>query len=228
LRVISWNLLRKTGAAVRDVAALIELHHPDLLFMQEATEEIEALPSAIGGQLFHQHLHNRVYGLAAWSRHTLVQPQALPLPVSRMPGRVPPRIAQIVRADGVTFANVHLSHGQILNRRQLIRIASALQGPAAIIGDYNAIGPTTLSGFKDIGPRERTHLATNILPFRLDRCMARGLECNAAQVLHRGPSDHHPILVNLDVARNSALDVQRSPPSHSDVNLFRRRERAAR
>jgi hypothetical protein len=42
-------LLRRTGAAVTDVAALIEVHHPDLLFMQEATEEIEALPCAIGG-----------------------------------------------------------------------------------------------------------------------------------------------------------------------------------
>ena len=35
----------------------------------------------------------------------------------------------------ITFANVHLSHGQLLNRRQLARIASALKGkPSAIIG----------------------------------------------------------------------------------------------
>ena len=210
MKVISWNLLRRTGAAVTDVAALIEVHHPDLLFMQEATEEIEALPSAIGGHLVHQHLSKRIYGLAAWSRDALVRPYALPLPVSRMPGRVPPRIAQIVRVDGVTFANVHLSHGQILNRRQLIRIASALQGPAAIIGDYNAIGWTKLSGFKDIGPRERTHLATNILPFRLDRCMTRGVECTAARVLHRGPSDYHPILLSLEVARDSVRDAQQA------------------
>jgi endonuclease/exonuclease/phosphatase (EEP) superfamily protein YafD len=202
LRVISWNLLRRTGAAVKDVAALIEAHHPDLLFMQEATEEIETLRSAVGGHLLHQHLHQRIYGLAAWSKHVLVQPYALPLPVSRMPGRVPPRIAQIVSVDGVTFANVHLSHGQLLNRRQLVRIAGALQGAAAIIGDYNAVGPTKLFGFKDIGPRERTHLATNILPFRLDRCMARGLDCSVAQVLHRGPSDHHPILLHLSVAQD--------------------------
>jgi len=209
MKVISWNLLRRSGASVKDVAALIAAHHPDLLFMQEATEEIEALPSVIGGHLFRQHLHQRIYGLAAWSRHALLQPEALPLPVSRMPGRMPPRIAQIVRVHGVTFANVHLSHGQILNRRQLIRIASALEGPAVIIGDYNAVGPTKVSGFKDIGPRKRTHLATNILPFRLDRCMARGLLCSSSLVLHRGPSDHHPILLGLEVVRDSVLDLQR-------------------
>jgi endonuclease/exonuclease/phosphatase family metal-dependent hydrolase len=171
--------------------------------MQEATEDIDALPSVAGGHLFRQHLHDRIHGLAAWSRRNLLRLHALPLPVSKMPGRMPPRIAQIVSVDGVTFANVHLSHGQFLNRRQLTRIARALEGPAAIIGDYNAVGPTRLSGFRDIGPRERTHLATNILPFRLDRCLARGLECSAAHVLHRGPSDHHPILLQLSVARDS-------------------------
>jgi hypothetical protein len=33
--------------------------------------------------------------------------------------------------------------------------------------------------------------------------MARGLECIAAQALHRGPSDHHPILLTLSVAQAS-------------------------
>jgi hypothetical protein len=37
LKVISWNLLRLTGAGVEDVAALIEQHRPDLLLLQEAT-----------------------------------------------------------------------------------------------------------------------------------------------------------------------------------------------
>ena len=31
LKVISWNLLRLTGAGVEDVAALIQQHRPDLL-----------------------------------------------------------------------------------------------------------------------------------------------------------------------------------------------------
>ncbi|HEY7764982.1 MAG TPA: endonuclease/exonuclease/phosphatase family protein [Aestuariivirgaceae bacterium] len=204
MRVISWNLLRLTGAAVKDVAALIEGYHPDLLLMQEATEEVAALPTIVGGHCFREHLHGRIYGLAAWSRHPLTPPYALPLPVSAMPGKVPPRVAQIVCFGVVTFANVHLSHGQFLNRWQLSRIARTLEGPAAIVGDYNAVGPTRLSGFKDVGPRKPTHIASNIIPFRLDRCMARGLDCTDARVLRRGPSDHHPIILNLNVTSGTA------------------------
>jgi endonuclease/exonuclease/phosphatase (EEP) superfamily protein YafD len=200
LKVISWNLLRRTGAAVEDVASLIDREQPDLLLMQEATKEIEALPSLAGGHFHREPLPGRIHGLAAWSTHPLPLPQVLPLPVSRMPGRVAPRVAQLVRIGDVTFANVHLSHGQLLNRRQLLRIASVLEGPAAVIGDYNAVGPTILPGFRDVGPREPTHLASKVLPFRLDRCLVRDLSCADARTLERGPSDHHPIVLVLRAA----------------------------
>ena len=116
-----------------------------------------------------------------------------------MPGRVPPRLAQIVKLGDVTFANVHLSHGQLLNRRQFLVIARSLDAPSAIIGDYNAVGPIELAGFRDVGPRQPTLLANNIISFRLDRCLALGLRCTHTQVLARGPSDHHPILLDLSV-----------------------------
>jgi len=96
-----------------------------------------------------------------------------------MPGRVPPRIAQVLRMGDITFANVHLSHGQVLNRLQLTRIARNLEGPAAVIGDYNAWGPTVLHGFRDVGPREATHIQQKLLRFRLDRCLVRGLTAPA-------------------------------------------------
>ncbi|HEX3970455.1 MAG TPA: endonuclease/exonuclease/phosphatase family protein, partial [Stellaceae bacterium] len=70
----------------------------------------------------------------------------------------------------------------------------------AVIGDYNAVGPTIISGFKDVGPREPTIRAADILPFRLDRCLIRGLHCAEVRTLARGPSDHHPIVVELKVA----------------------------
>jgi hypothetical protein len=71
-----------------------------------------------------------------------------------------------------------------------VRAAAArLDGPAAIIGDYNAVGDVRLTGFHDAGPRMRTHKFRT----RLDRCLAREIECLSAAVLDRGPSDHHPI-----------------------------------
>jgi endonuclease/exonuclease/phosphatase (EEP) superfamily protein YafD len=199
LRVVSWNLLRRVGACVEDVARLVKSHHPDLLFLQEATEEITALPTLVGGHFFRHGMERRIYGLAAWSPHPFPPTTALRLPASVLPGRVPPRHAQLVQFHGVSFANVHLSHGQFLNRWQLLHIASALEGPAAIIGDYNAVGPTLLPGFRDIGPRRRTHRSGNIVNLRLDRCLARDLRATGAQVLERGASDHHPIVLDLSV-----------------------------
>jgi endonuclease/exonuclease/phosphatase (EEP) superfamily protein YafD len=121
----------------------------------------------------------------------------LRLPASVLQGRVPPRHAQLVQLGGVSFANVHLSHGQFLNRWQLLHIASTLEGPAAIVGDFNAVGPTLLPGFRDIGPRRRTHRSANIVNLRLDRCLARDLDAMGSMVLERGASDHHPIVLDL-------------------------------
>jgi len=199
LRVMSWNLLRRIGAGVGDVADLASLYRPDLFLMQEATVEIAELPNLIGGTLIREPMARRIYGLAAWSPHPIRTRGAHPLPVSKLPGRVPPRLAQIIELSGISFANVHLSHGQILNRRQLSSVMRTLEGPAAIVGDYNAVGPVYLADFLDIGPRQRTHRAANVIPLRLDRCMARGLRCIESKVLERGPSDHHPILLELEI-----------------------------
>jgi exonuclease III len=201
MRIISWNLLRLEGAAVGDVAGLLERERPDLLLMQEVTQHMDVLPRMVSGHYHRLPWPGRIHGLAVWSRHNFATPQVLPLPASPLPGRLPRRRTQIVKVGDITFANVHLSHGQLLNRRQLLRIAAALHGrPSAIIGDYNAVGPSLIPGFKDVGPREATHHAGNVVPFRLDRCLAHGLHCSLASTLDFGPSDHRPIVLDLQVA----------------------------
>src|SRR3982751_2686253 len=199
LRVASWNLLRRVGAGVDDVARLVKSHHPDLLLLQECTENISCLPSLVGGHFFRHPMQARIYGLAAWSPHPLPASTAIRLPYSILPGRVPPRLAQIISFGGITIANVHLSHGQFLNRFQLRHIMEQMEGPAAIIGDFNAVGPVGFQGFSDIGPRMRTHRAGKIIALRLDRCIARGLICSASEVLDKGPSDHHPMVLDMKV-----------------------------
>ena len=67
IKIISWNLLRLVGASLGDVARLIERQTPDLLLMQEATEEIDGLPLLLGGHYHRASLPGRVHGLAAWS-----------------------------------------------------------------------------------------------------------------------------------------------------------------
>jgi endonuclease/exonuclease/phosphatase family metal-dependent hydrolase len=208
VRIISWNLLRLEGAAVDDVAAMLERERPDLLLMQEATQHLDTLPARVPGHYHRLPWPGRIHGLAAWSRHRFAAPQVLPLPASPLPGRLPRRRTQIVQVGDITFANVHLSHGQLLNRRQLLRIAAALRGrPSAIIGDYNAVGPSLIPGFADVGPREPTHFGGDVVPFRLDRCLVHRLVCTFTGTLDFGPSDHRPIVLDLQVADAKAERV---------------------
>lgn len=197
LRILSWNLLHRNGAVFEDIQSLVEKVKPDLFLMQEVTREIDVLGRGMDGNFHWQQWAKRRHGLAIWCRHQLENVAPLELPYSKIPGSFPQRSAQFIQIDGITIANVHLSHGQVMNRKQLRKIASSTSGPTAIIGDYNAVGPTTIKDFKDVGPRNVTHFAQKVVPFRLDRCLVRELECTRAKSLNRGRSDHKPILLEL-------------------------------
>jgi len=202
IKLISWNLLRLTGASVDDIVRLIRREDPDLLLMQEATHEIDGLARIVGGEFHRTLMPGRIHGLAMWSPVPLaVKPVVLAL----QNGAMFNRICQIVDLGSISVANVHLSHGQILNRRQLRRIAGVLPHRAAVLGDYNLIGPTLLPGFHDVGPREPTHIAGDMVPLRIDRCLIRGTACLEARALLRETSDHRPIVVRLSAAAHARV-----------------------
>jgi endonuclease/exonuclease/phosphatase (EEP) superfamily protein YafD len=79
-------------------------------------------------------------------------------------------------------------------------VAKELPHRAAVVGDYNLVGPALLPGFRDVGPREHTHVAGDMVPVRIDRCLVRGVGCLGARALLREASDHRPIMVTLDLA----------------------------
>jgi endonuclease/exonuclease/phosphatase (EEP) superfamily protein YafD len=195
LKILSWNLLHSVGAGVEQVARLIALHEPDLLLMQEATAVIDALPALCPGFYDRVVLPGRLHGLAAWSRAPFHAP-AETLKLQR--GLIVRRVCQILDVQDFSVANVHLSHGQLLNRLQLRRIARALPPRAVIVGDCNMVGAPLLPGFQDAGGRQATHRSARILPLRLDRCFIRGLRCVSAETLQRGASDHRPLLVVIE------------------------------
>lgn len=198
LKIISWNLLHSVGAGLDEVAQLILVERPDLLLMQETTAAIDRLPMKVGGFYARDPLPGRLHGLAAWSPVAFaVPPQARNL----QRGLIVRRVCQVLEFAHFGVANVHLSHGQMLNRRQLREIARMLPRSAAILGDCNLVGPSLLPGFRDVGPRRWTHVAGRLLPVRLDRCFVRELEASGAHVLARGTSDHHPIAVRLVIPR---------------------------
>lgn len=196
VKIVSWNLLRLTGASLDDVVRLARREQPDLLLMQEATQRIDELPSRIGGTYARVLLPGRIHGLAMWSPTPLPPPVVVELPA----GAMFERVCQVVDVGTFSVANVHLSHGQLLNRRQLRWIAAMLPPRAAVLGDYNLVGPAMLRGFRDVGPREPTHNSLDMVPLRLDRCLVRGLICVEAAALVREASDHRPIVVRLGTA----------------------------
>ncbi len=196
LSVISWNLLRLVGASLDEVVALIRREHPDMLLMQEATQRIDALPTRVGGYYARVPLPGRVHGLAIWSATEFSAPRIVALPA----GSMVERVAQIVDAGPFSLANVHLSHGQVLNRRQLRAVVRHMPPRAAVLGDYNLVGPALVPGFRDVGPREPTHRSLDLVPLRIDRCLVRGLICHDARALPRAGSDHRPIAVRLHQA----------------------------
>jgi endonuclease/exonuclease/phosphatase (EEP) superfamily protein YafD len=197
LKIVSWNLLRVTGASLDDVILLIRRERPDLVLMQEASAVIDALPARLGGEYGRAPLPGRIHGPAYWSPTPLARPaQVLPLPS----GTLVHRVCQLLDLGAFSVANVHLSHGQLLNRRQLRHIADLLPYHAAVLGDYNLLGPALVPGFRDVGPRHPTHRMGDLVPLRIDRCLVRGLTCADTAVLPRGVSDHRPIVVHLALA----------------------------
>ncbi|BAK83145.1 endonuclease/exonuclease/phosphatase family protein [Komagataeibacter medellinensis] len=194
LKVVSWNLLRRIGATVRDVIELIHAEQPDLLLMQEATVDIDTLPTLVGGHYARSPLPGRIHGLACWSPHPYHRP---PLTCTLPAGTLIRRVAQVVACGPLVVANVHLSHGQLLNRRQLRRLVQILPHQAAILGDFNQVGPALVRHFHDVGPRAPTHRMADMLPIRLDRCLVRGLDCLERHVIENYASDHRPISVML-------------------------------
>ena len=193
IKIVSWNLLRLVGATLEDVVRLARQERPHLFLMQEATKRIDDLPNRIGGFYTRVLQPGRIHGLAVWSPVELPKAKVIELPA----GAMFKRVSLVVDVGPFSVANVHLSHGQVLNRRQLRALAQTLPPRAAVLGDYNLVGPALLPGFRDVGPREPTHVAGDVLPLRIDRCLVRGLLCGSVQALHRSASDHRPIVVRL-------------------------------
>ena len=198
LRVLSWNVLRRCGATPGEVAAWVHAEAVDLVLLQEADDTFRSLSALLGGEYQGRAFDGGPDGLGAWSRAGLQDVRWLDL---EMPDNGPKmrrkRRAMVITANGTKVANVHLSHGQMLARRQFAQAAGAIGEQGAVVGDYNMVGPVWVDGWMDAGPSTWTHLAKGLVPLRLDRCLVRGMQCDAPRALRRGSSDHRPIVFDL-------------------------------
>lgn len=108
-------------------------------------------------------------------------------------------LALVVRVKNLCFANVHLDHGQLANRRQIRHLVAARVGIDVVAGDFNALGSMHLPGFEDVGPRSATHFVKGVVPVRIDRCLVRNMVATRVEALAPGKSDHRPILIDLEL-----------------------------
>lgn len=200
-RILSWNLLRDVGATLEEVVELAREVEPDIFLMQEAVSDFDRLPAALGGHYARIALPDRIHGTACWSRFPFARP---PVSCALPSGLMVKRAAQLIDFGSFSIANVHLSHGQLLNRRQLRRIGAMLRPRALVMGDFNLVGPALLPGFRDVGPRAPTHRMADMLPIRIDRCLVRGMSRLSGEVLPNFSSDHHPIHVTLRLEATAA------------------------
>ena len=195
VKVISWNLLRLTGAAVEDVAALVRCEQPDLLLMQEATDTMDASPLLVGGYSGASPPPSEFTGSrhGALSRSRIIRSCRYPFLADAGYGY--PRGSRNCSGLGMSPMPTSIYRmGSCSIACSYCRSLPLLKALRPVIGDHDAVGPTQLkAGFRDVGPREPTLVARNIVPFRLDRCLVRGLRCAAARTLARGPSDHCPV-----------------------------------
>ena len=88
--------------------------------------------------------------------------------------------------------------GRIVAVGSSAEVERARRDPDGVCVDLG--GRVVIPGFVDAGPREPTHLAGNVVPFRLDRCLLHGLACRSATTLDFRPSDHKPIVLELIAA----------------------------
>ncbi len=106
---MSWNLLRRVGAAIEDVVALIEQEAPDLLLMQEATLGIGFLKERVGGHMPGPPCRGASTVLAMWSPTPWpTPPRTVPIPS----GALVHRVCQVLDLGSFGVANVHLSHAR--------------------------------------------------------------------------------------------------------------------
>ena len=183
MKIISWNLLAFARRGDRSYSGSGSGASARTCFSCRRLQlKSTALAEWLGGYYARCALPGRKHGLAAWSPHPFHRP-AQNLALQR--GIIVRRICQLLEFDGYTIANVHLSHGQMLNRLQLRRIAAVLSPRAAILGDCNMVGAPFLPGFQDVGGRQPTHRSAGLLPLRLDRCFVRGFQLRGRRFWRR-------------------------------------------
>lgn len=195
-KLVSWNVARAAGPQLDAVAALVRDYAPDILLLQEATEDSRRLAALLGGHVRFEPTFpipgGGSEGMALWSAAGLDAPERMPL------GGWPwPRVALWCRLGPLTVCNLHLSHLPWQRRRQLRTVVAALSHPLVLAGDFNRPGGCRLPGFRSVLPAGWS-FRRGPLRMRLDSALVSpDLAIDGARYLESALSDHRPMILQV-------------------------------
>jgi endonuclease/exonuclease/phosphatase (EEP) superfamily protein YafD len=200
-------------AAVR---RLIARTHPDVFGVTELTPTMarQLGPALRGYQARVVETRNDAYGIAVYSRRSLLSARVVHLPADGPPTVVVrTRVAE--KPVSLVVTHVHTSFAGSIHARQLHALADVRLGPrAAVCGDFNTppwSGPlrdfATRAHVRDLYGRSAWAAYSwptwsPLLRVPLDNCFVG--EGIAVRGHHEGPgdgSDHRPLVVDLAVLR---------------------------
>ena len=160
---------------------------------------MDGLTEHVGGQYLRTPMPGRIHGLAVWSPVPLrARPLVRALPSGAMFDRVCQdrgRIRTDHRCERASLARTAAQPATTAERREGAAISRRRR--RGLQPDQSG-APARLSRCRL--PRKSTHVAGDVVPLRIDRCLVRGVTCLGASALLREASDHRPIMVTLNLA----------------------------
>lgn len=217
MRVISYNLRKHRAAS--ELAALVHVHDPDVLCLQEV--DVEALPEHLGDlTLAHGTMGNRL-GLAVYVRrnsYTVLGTKTIGLKKSLHDRVLKPAHERVLAVHlhdiddniDLVVASFHAAPLTARNslRREQIRVAlEELESlgenlPRLLVGDFNypvfkerLSEDLRTSGYELIMADTRTYARYRVFRGFYDFATAIGFTVDSVTTLPQGSSDHLPILV---------------------------------
>jgi exodeoxyribonuclease-3 len=154
VRVVTWNV-NSLKMRMPRVLEFIELHHPDVLLLQETKAPQDAFPDLELAEAGYHAVH---HSAGQWAGVAVVARSDLPLDDSALslPGDPVPEEARWCEAtvDGIRMASVYVPNGRTLDSPEYPRKLAFLDAMAARISELQADSGVIVAGDMNIAPAD--------------------------------------------------------------------------
>jgi exodeoxyribonuclease III len=154
VRVVTWNV-NSLKMRMPRVLEFIELHHPDVLLLQETKAPQDAFPDLELAEAGYHAVH---HSAGQWAGVAVVARSDLPLddPALSLPGDPVPEEARWCEATvgGIRMASVYVPNGRTLDSPEYPRKLAFLDAMAARISELQADSPVVVAGDMNIAPAD--------------------------------------------------------------------------